>query len=372
MSKQPFYQIIPQAIYEILQRYPWVPLVGSLGIAVWALFLPGLAIPGSEQPAPPTLAAVAWLPTDTPITPLETEVVVSPPGTLTWIPPTTEILLPTPTAWFVPTEVLPTESVLPYDPEFLPLSIFDPFDLNERGWFEGQTDETYIVGNAQITEGVYRWDFTAVQAIHFRVSAGDNPITDAYLAVETRRAEGAPVTSGLTFGETEASKFYYFWINDARQEYGLAFSSPGTAWETLIAPTSHYIIRPGEINRLGLMVTGSLIQFYINDRFVGEISRDSPVEGWVGVAIELFNVGDEVRVEFDNFELRSAAQPTPLTAQTATSTPTLTPSASPSPTQTSVAPPTNPPQPTRAPTKKPAPKPTKTPAPPGGATPAPP
>ena len=58
------------------------------------------------------------------------------------------------------------------------------------------------------------------------------------------------------------------------------------------------------MNRLAVVAEGAHFVLFVNDQYVAEVDDDRLSSGMVGVAVDLFDPGDEAVFEFDNFELR--------------------------------------------------------------------
>jgi hypothetical protein len=78
---------------------------------------------------------------------------------------------------------------------------------------------------------------------------------------------------------------------------------------TIIDWTPSTTINSGETNKLSVTVVDTMILLFVNDRLVGEAYDDHLQSGRAGVAIGLSNAGDEVTIEFDNFEIRAPNPP---------------------------------------------------------------
>jgi serine/threonine-protein kinase len=184
---------------------------------------------------------------------------------------------------------------------------FDSFDTNENNWPTGEDDYGRSVVNTAITDGVYRWDVMARDSVIAWYWPGTDQRTqgDLRLSVDARRVSGPTASDyGLTFREVDEDNFYYFGISD-EQQYGF-FVIQGGEWTTLIDWTAADVIQVGQANRVTVLGEGAHFRFFINGVQVGEAEDDTLSEpGIVGLAIELYNAGDEATFEFDNFEARA-------------------------------------------------------------------
>lgn len=179
--------------------------------------------------------------------------------------------------------------------------IVDAFSNNANGWSSGKSDNEWAAHDITIAEA-YRWKITAHQEVFSWVTPKIDPVGDFYLSVQVEKLSGASNCSyGLMFRQNGNDK-YLFVISG--NQYHLAVYSGG-AWITLIKWGIASPINPAGLNRLTVIANGSHFSFYINDVFVDEIDDSRIASGKAGLAVELYNAGDEAIIEFDNFELRA-------------------------------------------------------------------
>jgi tetratricopeptide (TPR) repeat protein len=118
--------------------------------------------------------------------------------------------------------------------------------------------------------------------------------------VEAQQISGEQGSYGVVFRIDGADNRYYFDISNSQFSVYLMYNNN---WTPLIEWTWVSAIRPNESNRLTVSAQGSHFTFFINDLFVGEADNDRLSYGRVGLAVELYNAGDEAVFEFDNFEI---------------------------------------------------------------------
>jgi hypothetical protein len=142
----------------------------------------------------------------------------------------------------------------------------------------------------------------------------------------------------VIFRRTDGRNYHFFEIS-SNGYYKLSTREDGD-WDTLIPWTETDAINEDhEDNRITVQATGAEFQFFVNDEHVDEYTDDRFASGSVGLAIELFDEGDEGSFDWDNFEIRvpedkAAPEPVPtesdeatLVAQAMTATLTAEPTA---------------------------------------------
>ena len=124
-----------------------------------------------------------------------------------------------------------------------------------------------------------------------------------YLMVDARRVSGIEDGRyGVVIGRVDNDNYGFFQVKDS-QFFKFSVRHEGE-WDTVLAWTETSSIRPGEVNQIKIIVTGSHYAFYINDQLVGETDDSRLSRGQAGLAIELDKGGTAV-FEFDNFEVRA-------------------------------------------------------------------
>ena len=105
----------------------------------------------------------------------------------------------------------------------------------------------------------------------------------------------------------------------------------------LVATRRNYAIRLNDVNRLAVVGDGANYFFYINGQFADRMSAGELSDGAFGLAAQLASAGDDMMLEFDDFELRAPPDtglPTSTPNPTNTTAPTLTPTRTRTPTRT--------------------------------------
>ena len=167
-----------------------------------------------------------------------------------------------------------------------------------------------------------------------QIATTDIPSTSRfYLGVEVKQLSG-PFTAdyGVVFHKGE-NDFYYFGI-DGNQYYRVNLWQDNK-WKPLVATRKNYAIRLHDVNRLVVVGDGANYIFYINGQFVDRMSASELNGGAFGLAAQIASLGDDVMLEFDDFELRA-----PPDTGLPTSTPNPSNTISPSSTRTRTPTPT--------------------------------
>jgi hypothetical protein len=101
---------------------------------------------------------------------------------------------------------------------------------------------------------------------------------------------------------TTINSYYCFQIND-NQTFALWLWNVN--WTCLISTTQSPLIRPGQPNRLAVLVRQRKLIFFINDQYVTDIEAAELPGGTAGVLMELQKAGDSAQVHFYRVEVRT-------------------------------------------------------------------
>lgn len=213
------------------------------------------------------------------------------------------------------------------------ISISDTFEDNrDHRWYVGTDDNQYLKIAYEVKDGKYRWDATAHQGFIQSIDISDKAFTNFYVTVEAQATGIAGISDyGILFREDGINNYYYFGVSNGGEFIVLLFNQG--KWSNLLGPTASPLIRTEGANRLAVMGDESHFTFFINDRYVGEMTDNHIAEGRIGLATQLYEVNDQSIFEFDNVEIRTPplpATPTPTKMPTPTITllPTITPTPS--------------------------------------------
>lgn len=184
-----------------------------------------------------------------------------------------------------------------------PVLIAEHFNFNWSGWCTGATSNDLMTGQRTVS-GTYRWEARALDSFAWGCPARLEPMTDFLVTVQAQRLSGSERAQyGLRLRADGTDSYYLFRVReDGYFHFALKHQDQ---WRTLIDWTRSPAIHSGEPNRLDVVAQGSRFLFYINGRLVGQANDDSLTAGQIGLMIQLDEPGDEVTVEFDDFEVRA-------------------------------------------------------------------
>lgn len=198
----------------------------------------------------------------------------------------------------------PTETPAP--PSNMYVIFSDSFDSNMQDWPTGTSDGELGTHERSLSNGKYLWEALAKQGLAMKAFPKvADPVTDFYLTVDALLDSG-PTDSeyGVVFRLDDNNNYYSFQANDDQKfSFWLRYNGK---WIKLLDWKKTSAIRPGEVNRIGVLAEGSRFSFFINDQFVGEAEDDRLAVGRVGFYV--LTRPDEVQnvFEFDNFKLSTA------------------------------------------------------------------
>jgi hypothetical protein len=183
-----------------------------------------------------------------------------------------------------------------------PLILRETFDSNNRDWFVGPYDGTFITETVSFADGKYTWNAVAKDSIMDYASPALDPLEDCYVSVEGRQISGSEYAEyGLIIRQSDAGD-YSFGIDEGTGEFyfGIYYDEDYTF---LIDYTESDTIRQGGVNTLAVEAVGSHFTLYINGEQVGEADDATLSSGVAAVMIALDEKDDTAIIEFDNFEV---------------------------------------------------------------------
>jgi len=179
----------------------------------------------------------------------------------------------------------------------------DPFDDNAAGWFIGQSGDL----RAEITGGEYRLRFSTPGMV-WTVPAPVCPWANYAAAVDARWGGASGNFIGLLFAlddnrdQLAQPRAYLLAVNTNVRRW-MVFEVRGGDLRTVIAPTGHDAIKPGNaVNRLAAERAGERIFLAINGTQVGELTgvgTAAPV--LAGVVVAAYTNQTSTDARFDNF-----------------------------------------------------------------------
>lgn len=180
----------------------------------------------------------------------------------------------------------------------------ESFNANRNGWTEGFYEDEY--GTIDYTiNGKYLWTVAADLGVNQKSWATDAPVVEDFtVKVDATHVSGAENASyGLLFRLVDAENLYYFCISDVGYYYvGLLENG---VWTTLIDWTETTTVNANSSNTLKVVGKGSQFTFSVNGTEVDSLNEGTHSSGTVGLAIELYDAGDQSMFEFDNFTMES-------------------------------------------------------------------
>ena len=180
----------------------------------------------------------------------------------------------------------------------------ESFNSNRNGWTEGAYEDEYGTTDYTIN-GTYLWDIVAEQGVNYKSWATEAPVVDDFTSsVDVTHVSGAENASyGLVFRVVDAENLYYFCISDVGYYYA-GLLEKGT-WTTLIDWTETSTINVFSSNTLKVVGNENQFTFYVNGSVVDSLSDSTHPSGTAGLAIELYDPGDQSLFEFDNFKIET-------------------------------------------------------------------
>lgn len=186
-----------------------------------------------------------------------------------------------------------------------PLVHCDAFDDNSGVWDVGDKSNELGTLTRSVANGVYQWDMDVRKTVRNSAVATLSPLAGLYAAVDARLTSGSPAVPefGLVLDSDDSATTYFYFASETR---GVALwyfedrdMKQPIAWTPIAA------LRPGDVNRLGIMVVGPQIRLYANGQPVAEFKGRSAA-GWrVAVSAQASQPG-RYSVQFDKFEIREA------------------------------------------------------------------
>ena len=185
-------------------------------------------------------------------------------------------------------------------------AVVEPFEVRTGLFDTGDSSTQDFRESLTLSDGKYRWTLDCLDDEVGCLSSTylttlDNT-TDFQLSVEARRVEGPPDGQyGLRFRDDGLS-YFEFLIADTGTFWVLRWDGHELEYYYLDRPTS--LLRPGEVNRLGVIAQGQNFDFYINGLQVGELVEPLLPSGSFALTLS-FSGAHQGIFEFDNFRVRT-------------------------------------------------------------------
>jgi hypothetical protein len=183
-------------------------------------------------------------------------------------------------------------------------TFFDPFEEQDTGWITG----SFGALRADRVGGEYRLSFSERGSVWLV----PGPVCEhvAYrAAVDARWVSQTGNFIGLLFNLDEMRRSAYLFAINTDERVWLVFKVTGESLDTIIGPTGHDAILPGDaVNRLAAERNGSIITLSINNASVGELHiADTANPVIAGVAAASYTHQQFTAASFDSFLYEAAS-----------------------------------------------------------------
>lgn len=189
------------------------------------------------------------------------------------------------------------------------VSYEDDFSSNLNGWEVGKTTDEYAEQVDQVVDGVYRRSITSLQDVVSyrdvpRYTAQDFVLSIDAALVETS-AQPGDASVEITFREDRSGNYYSLeFANDST--YRLA-KYQNDEWQSLYnwTPSPTTLLAPGVANTFTLVVKGSEMTVYADDRLLTTLTDTSlPGPGKFRLGLNLYEADETLTVDFDNLVIK--------------------------------------------------------------------
>lgn len=195
-----------------------------------------------------------------------------------------------------------------YQAKTWPLILQESFDNNDNQWDMWNIDDADKKETMQIENGVFQWGLQLRKPdTWYWEIAPLTSFSNFYYSVKVRRI-GKPNEEqvnqaiwGIIF-RRQGNDLYAFLLNDLH-EYYLSLNSDGS-WIDLVGQTKSSFVNSDKSNELAVIADGTEITLFINGTPIKTINDKTLLDGNVGFYAGLIYPDDEVKFEFDDFELR--------------------------------------------------------------------
>jgi hypothetical protein len=209
-------------------------------------------------------------------------------------------------------------------------------DSAEDSWPVGESTQPALdlVAQQDITDGTYRWQFSAGRTVFFRTLA---PVAEVdenfFLEVDMQQTSGPNDTRyGLIFRSVGGGDAYYLFeiVDQERLEASVWHDDAFTPLLSL--PIDRWSLE--QPLSLAVLAEGSRYSFFVDDTFVGDFQDERIQGGRVGLAVTLSQNTPDAAFAFSGFTLRA---PTELEMEmSAPESTEIEPEQRPSPTPTAI------------------------------------
>lgn len=183
----------------------------------------------------------------------------------------------------------------------------DDFSSNANDWPTGEQSDEYGITNTEFVDGRYRMTQEAKQGVFVWNDLTQIDYDNFVFSVEATPVEQQVADTfayGITFRENVDDAEYYAFEISADGSFTVNLRH-NEEWKTLVDWTESAAINRGSTNQLAVKAVGPSLTFYINGHEVAAVEDDTLDTGAIGVAMDLYDKGDKVTVDFDNLVIRA-------------------------------------------------------------------
>jgi hypothetical protein len=179
----------------------------------------------------------------------------------------------------------------------------DDFSADNNDWWVGVSESEGGKIRREIADGVYRVGISADKDWTWWITPSGRVLSDFGLQADFHKVSSVYNEAyGLTFCSSEAGR-YYFLISPFGKFHLYAWDEARQEAQTLIDWTAHGAIRREGPNTLRVMRRDEgPIELFVNDQLVAALSDQRLPPGEAGVTFALYEQGQELQVEVDNFK----------------------------------------------------------------------
>jgi serine/threonine protein kinase len=181
----------------------------------------------------------------------------------------------------------------------------EKFDNNRNDWPTGKQEDEYGISNSEFVDGRYQMSQKAKQGVFTWNTLNETDFDDFAFSMEATPIKYNKVFAyGMTFREDADFGDLYVFEIDTDGYYSVSLRKDGE-WETLEKWAELAAINKEGPNELMVKTAGPVLRFYVNGTEAASLYNDSLSGGSIGLALDMFEAGDEATAEFDNVVVRA-------------------------------------------------------------------
>lgn len=178
----------------------------------------------------------------------------------------------------------------------------DEFDTNT--WPVGEEDSEWDTLTQEIADGVYHWDIKAKKGVAYKQMLNADyvlPDTFTFVVEATHTSGNEDGGYGVIFQTLDYDNFYYFAIRNSGTVEMWALDNE--EWIELVPETEFDGIYTDDYNEIAVVANGSHYVVYVNGTMALEFEDDRFNGGTIGLAVDLYEKGDTLGVDWDNIQV---------------------------------------------------------------------